>query len=271
MIKDRTIKETINIMSGERGKIMLMILFDLLFIILIINTRYIAANFNRMVFSMISYVGGSAKIISLLLLIILLLLFVFIYSFFKYLVVGSIMDLFTKKNKGFNRFFSFFKLNLTVVLPIALILYIYLIIITLYLNKLLTEQPYSPLKLISAFLLSMIIGLSLILYSYTLLNLMHSIFIKVKNPKKTLRMAFSKSFKIRTYKLYLKNLKILLVFGVIILIIYLFFKVFIFISFQDYLKYYGYYRYILISVLVIGAYFLILFNRLNFYLMSEKK
>ena len=253
-------------MKKNWKKIGLILLFDVLFILLIYNLRFVSANVNGWFFVQFYKINSALRIASILLLAIIeILALVAIYSFFKYLVLVNVNEIFKKTELRLNRFFSFLKLNWIIASPMTILYMVLSIAILTYLGKKAVSGVSSPSAFLFPLLVIIVIIVVLLIYLYTLLNLAHNIFLKEKSLKKMIKQTFISSFKFDTYRIYWHNIKILLVFSVSLLIFYAFMKLFILTSITDYLKYGGIYRNGLYLIAFIAGYFLLLFNRINFY------
>lgn len=270
MAKKKLIRDTFKIMIKNWKKLSLIIAFDILFVLLLINLRFVLANLNVWFYSHIYQTGAVIRSISsILFIIIILLLLIAIYAFFKYIIMNFVEGMFKKTEFEFYRFFSFLKINFLAFIPIIFIFIIFFIGASYFLKNLMANVG-NPLTIVLIFLILMLIALILFIYSYTLLNLFHFIFLKEKKLKKIIKHAFINSFKIRSYKLYWSDIKIIIPALIVLLFIYIFMKFFVLKDFSAYLKYYGLYRIIILSILLLVGYFLVLFNRINFYIFCVK-
>lgn len=275
-MKQITIKGTINLISGNWEKFGLILVFDVLFVLSLLILKFLLANFNRWFIGLASGLGWGVRIAYLFLLVLMLAIFIMAYSFFKYIILDTMRGIFSRKDADFGRFWPFLKANLAILAPIAAISFIFLLSAFSYLGDiaLAGEKP----KFIAVFLGSTVIGLVWIVYSYTLLNLLHFIWLRKNSEKagkmeksgKTAKEAFAASLKAGSYRLYWADFKILLVSGIFILAIHLLAKIFVFSDMTAYLRYGGYYKMLLESLLVIVFYFVVLFNRVNFYSIYSK-
>ena len=271
MKKIGIIKDTVNTMKKNWKKIGLIIVFDILFVLLLINLRFVVVNINGWFFGLfynLESITGIAAISSLVITEFLFL--VAVYSFFKYLVLGNIQEMFRKTGLKFNRFFSFIKLNWIIVGPIIVIYAVFFILATSYLSKKISGGISSPSSLLFNFLIIVLLLLISLIYLYTFINLSHSIFLKEKRLKKVLKLAFINSFKFNSYKIYWSNLKVIFICSIILLVFYAFMKLFVLTSTSAYLRYGGIYRTGLIAIIIVTGYFLLLFNRINFYRITIK-
>ena len=110
-----------------------------------------------------------------------------------------------------------------------------------------------------------VIALVLFTYGYTLFNIAHNIFLKEKSLKKIIKQSLINSFKLKYYEIYWSNIKIIFISLIVFLIFYAFMQLFVLTSMTAYLKYGGAYKIGKNIIIILTAYFLLLFNRINFY------
>lgn len=269
MQKNKPIRDTIQLMKKNWKKIGLIVTFDVLFILSLFNLWFASNELNSWLLNISSTLSGTIiLIISLLALIINSLVLVVIYSFFKYIVLGNIHEIFKKEEFTFNRFFSFLKLNFIIILPIMLFYTVFFISTMAYLGKKMAEgannQSFLILLLLGLFMI-MVAAFAIWVSFYTLLNLAHSMFLKERNLKKILKQSLAKSFKFKAYKIYWSNLKIIAISLGVLAIFYSFMKLFVLSSMTSYLKYGGIYKTGITLIIILAIYSLLLFNRINFY------
>lgn len=264
MQRKRPIRDSIQIMKKNWKQIGLIAIFDILFILLLVNLKVAVSSFNSWFYIWIVQPGPWVSIPSLSIgIIIEVLLLVAVYSFFKYLILGNLYGIFKKKDLNFSRFFSFLKLNWIIWVPFTIVYLAVGMLMLYYINKLMNMGD--PLALIGIFLLIIVIVIILLIYFYTLLNILHSIFLKETNLRKIIKQSFSRSFKLSSYKIYWHNFKVILISSLVLLLFYSFMKLFVLTSMTAYLRYGGIYRWGLNLIMLITGYFLLLFNRINFY------
>ena len=178
-MKKISIRDTINIMKKDWKKTGLIIVFDVLFLLLVINLRFVTANINGWFFGFFYRFEQITNIIALSLLVIIESFFLIaIYSFFKYLILSNIQEMFRKTGLKFNRIFSFIKLNWILIGPIIVVYLILFILTASYLSEKLNAGISNPFSLLFNLLIILLI------YLCTLINLSHFIFLKEKSLKK---------------------------------------------------------------------------------------
>lgn len=266
MKKTRIIKDTLNIMKTNWRNLGLIAVFDMMFILLLANLRVAAAGLNRWFFGLPPNIGSITSIIGLTLIVIIeFLSLAVIYSFFKYLILDNIQEMFRKTGLKFNRLFSFIKLNVLIVCPIMVAYTAAFILTITYFGKKMSEGAINPFSLLLNSLVVMILLLILLIYAYTLVNLSHSAFLKETEMKRALKLALINSLRLDSYKLYWSNLKAIFVYLIILLVYHVSMKLFVLKDTYAYLQYGGIYRTGLIAVTVATGYFLLSFNRISFY------
>lgn len=260
------IGDLVNLIKNNWKKVSLIIVFDVLFLLLILNMRFISVNAAEWIFKIYPGLSDIMKIGSVLLLVIIgSISLIIVYSFFKYLVLGIIQDIFKQEQLRMNRLFSFTKLNLTIGIPTIFIYIIIFVWGTDYLNRWVTSGVKEVVPLFFfLFVISMLV-LMFIVYTHTLFNLAHNTFLREKNLKRTLKQSFMGSFSPKYYRIYWGDIKIIMLSLVVLFIFYVFMKLFVLTTIPAYLKYGGIYKTGLFTILVIGGYFLLLFNRIGFY------
>lgn len=266
MKKNKIVMDTAEFIKKGWQKTGLIILFDILFILLLVKLRFVLANINTRLFISLYGSSGAAQIMAFLPLIVIESgLLILIYSFFKYIILGFIQEMFKKQELGFNRLFPFIKLNWAIGIPAILISFLFFISISAYMSGIVAKGVSNPVLLILNLVVISVIVLVLLVYLYSLLNLSHNIFLREKKLKKVLKEALAGSFKFRHYKIYGANIKIILSSLIILLVFYGLMKLFVLTDISAYLRYGGIYKNGLIAIGALTAYFLLLFNRINFY------
>lgn len=266
MKKDKSIRNSINIMLKNWKNIGLIILFDVLFVMLVVNIRFVYGKINDWFFISSEGLIGIVRSISVLIVILVeIALLIAILSFFKYLILINLREIFKNKELEFNRFFSFLKLNLIIDIPIVLIYFICYVLIIAYIDITFAGGVNDIFKFLFNLILILIGLLIILIYTYTISNSSHTFFLKEHSLKKILKQTFVNSFKLNSYRIYLDNLKIIFVSGAGLYLIYLLIDKLILSNFQVYLKYGDIHKPIITSLSVLILYFLVLFNRINFY------
>ena len=279
MAEQITIKDSLKIISKNRKQFALIAVFDILFVLLLLALKYVFAGFNRWFINLVYQLGFATKISYFVLLLVMIFLFILIYSFFNYMVLDMMDGMFRKIRKtayDFGRFVNFLKVNTAIFLPTAAAFFISAMLAFSYLGDVAMEG--NRLKFLIAFLVSTAVLFMLFIYSYTLLNLSHFIFLSEKTEKKlrgtvkrTAKEAFAKSLKGSSYRVYWADFRILLLFGIFLLVVHMLMKIFVFADMTAYLRYGGYYKTILESLLSIVLYFIVLLNRMSFYFLCREK
>jgi hypothetical protein len=140
-----------------------------------------------------------------------------------------------------------------------------------YLGKIISQERINAFQFTSSFLVIGILCLILFIYIYTFINIFHFSFLKEKNFKKLIKRGIINSVRLNSYKIYWNDLKIISIFAIFLLIIHLLIKSFIFNDFSSYIKHYGNYKIFIISIMILFGYYILLLNRINFYLLFSHK
>ncbi len=269
MPKKRTIREITKLMFKNWKSLLLILTFDILFILLLSQLRFIQISLDNIFFPL--FINKKASwIYSLSYVIFEFILVILTYSFFKYLVITFIQEIYRKTEFKLKSFFSFFKLNLITLIPLIIIFILFLNLVSGYFSNVLLQGGVDPFKIMLVILAVGILFLILFIYIYTLINLLHFTFLKEQSLKKLIKRSIINSWKLDYYKLYWNNFKIVIISAVCLLIIHLIVKSFIFDDFSAYIKYYGAYKLFITSVIALITYFLLIFNRFTWYLDISK-
>lgn len=246
------IKKTLSLIKKNPSQFLYMLLFDFLFVVVVyylsVATKFFTISDSLIVFGIYF--------------LIFLLIILLVYSFFKYLILDLLKSVFGKNELNFKYFFSFYKLNLAVFLVPFILIFIGVLVFAS--SNLL---QYNLTGMVTVIVLSILL-LPVFLFIYTLVNISHSLFVHAKKEK-IVKNALKKSLNIPFYgRIYSYNFLFLLIFLAGWLIADYILKAF---GFSTYLQYYSSYR---IFMWVFGAiilYFTVVFNRINFYLIINKK
>ena len=237
---------------------------DILFLVIFFGIRAFLQNIYPNIFNVFL---DSSNIIQILgpyvLLIGEILLFLIVYSLFKYTVMILVENYFHKIKFSMKNFSRFFKVNLFVLSIASIIIYLVVLLTSNYLNNLIIEGTQNPIIPVLIIMLLVLIWLIILFYFYTIVNLHHFAQNKL-GFLAVVKRAFIDSFSIKTYKLYLEDLKIIYGYiavmgGGIILYILLGFS-----ASSDL------FRTVILFLSLSVLYFLHSINRINFYLNSVK-
>lgn len=260
-----SVKETINILTLNWRKTGLIMMFDALLVSIVSILWFVVRMINVW---FIDHPFGSSQIIPsivfMCLMVLELTLFLTVFSYFQYSVLRIIQEIRRKKAPEFDRFYSFIKLNLAWLVLAGGIFVIYFMTTSPIVIGLEPEGSMSTIKALGIALIVVLIGLALVIYLYTLLNIAHRIFLKEKRLLKIIEKGLINSFRPDMYRLYITDVGVLLAFGFTLFILHIFVKIFVLVNIQAYLNYYGYYKILIASLTILVGYSLLLFNRLNF-------
>jgi len=264
MKKENVLRKINGIMFRNWKNLLLIITFDVLFVLLISNLRFIQISIDNIFFPL--FVNKTAKLMySITYVIFELFLVIFTYSFFKFIVMGFIQKSFKKSEFNLKGFFYFFKLNLIIIMPLIILFVLVLNLIIKYFNNLLSVGGIDPFKFVFIVLAIGILFFVLFIYFYTFINILHFSFLKEQKIKRLIKSSLLRSWKLNFYGVYWENSKIVFMFAIFMLIIHFFAKSFVFNNFSLYVKNFGTYRAFIYWMISLVAYFLLLLNRFIFY------
>ncbi|MBI2208642.1 hypothetical protein HYU50_04035 [Candidatus Woesearchaeota archaeon] len=233
----------------------------LLLYIVIIDVLFLAALFVLgQVFNAISRIISMQQIYTLLLLAVFYYLaLLFIYSFFKYIVLSFLKSAFGKNKIDFNRIGKFYFLN------IIIFVILFLVFFLLSLLAASIKQGIAPYA-------SLLILLLFSVFAYAFVNISHVFFSEGKGLAKSLQLGAKYLGKFSKY--YGVYLTIMFAFAIIVLLFGIFGNLLKITLFQDYnslLKYGDAYTIIFVHAFLIILYLAILFNRYYFYNIAREK
>ena len=245
------IKKTLSLIKKNPSQFLYMLLFDFLFVVVVyylsVATRFFTFSDNLIVFGIYFMIF--------------LLIILLVYSFFKYMILDSLKSVFWKSELNFKDFFSFYKLNLAVFLVPFILIFIGIMVFAS--SNLL---QYNLTGMVTVIVLSILL-LTVLLFIYTLVNISHNLFVHAKKQG-IVKDALKKTLNIPLYgKIYSYNLLFLIVFFAGWLAANYILKS---IGFSTYIQYYQVYRIFIWTFGAIILYFIIVFNRVNFYLIINK-
>ncbi len=250
--KKSLLGKTLSLIRKNPGPFLYMLLFDFL-LAGIIYSLSVATKFFP--------IQDSLVVFGILFLIFLLII-ILVYSFFKYLVLDSLKSVFRKGELNFKDFFSFYKLNLAVFLVPFILIFIGILA---FASSNLLQYDLTGMVLVVVLLILLI---PVLLFIYTLVNMSHTLFVQAKKEK-IVKNALKKSLNIPLYgKIYSYNLFFLIIYLVIWLAANYFLRSS---GFSTYLQYYSGYRIFIWILTTVVVYFIVVFNRVNFYLVVNKK
>lgn len=244
--------------KSNLNKTGLMVLFDALFFILLL---YVFPILNQ-------YIGQSIfvapTVLSFYLFLFLSLIYysmlLFVYSFFKYIVLDYIKSLFENTEFSFNRLGQFYALNIV----IAGIFFGIMILANFLLASI--KPQYRPFVFIA-------IAAPYLLFLYIILNLSHSLFCQGASIKESLKKGFNTTFtKIKVYR---ETILVMILFALVLwLLLYGSGYAIRFLASKNYslyLTYYAYFKQASIIVFYLAFYLAILINRISFYSLAREE
>ncbi len=263
MIKEKRVRDIILLMSRDWKNLLLIITFDILFMLVLSSLRFVQISVDSTLLSLFTTKRASL-IYSITYVIFEFLLIISVYSFFKFLIIKFISESFDKANFRLKDFFSFLKINFVIFIPLIVMFAIVLDLILMFFNSWLSRGGIDPFKFVFVILTMGVLALVLFIFFYTFINKVHFAFLKEQRFGKLLKKGIIGSFRIDSYGMYWSNLKIIFVSGVFLLIIHFFIKSFIFDDFSSYVSNVGIYKVLVYWVIALVLYFLLLINRFNF-------
>jgi hypothetical protein len=167
----------------KNKKILLIILFDILFLVSISAMGYLVNIFFPKD-NILNYLQNRYSIVffALSFSILYLLLLIFIYSFFKYNILDLVRNLFKKTELSFKRLTQFYLLNIIIICSAIII-----ILILDFLLFLLLREQYIQWILFT-------LSIPIIILAYSTINISHSIFIDYKKLKDVLMKSLKITF-----------------------------------------------------------------------------
>ena len=265
MAKKSKIKDIASLMLSNWKTLLLIITFDILFMLSLSSLRFIQLKIDDTLFTLFTN-GKLGLAYSIFYIIFEFSLLILLYSFFKYLVIELIDANLHKSELKLKGFFSFFKLNLIIFIPLIILFVTILNLVVGYLGNLFNQGGIDPFIFAFIIIFMGILFILLFIYIYNLINTLHFAFLKQQNLKKLIKKGIINSFKINNYKIYWTNFKIILIFAIFLLIIHFFVKSFILDDFSSYIRNMGNYKLFIYWAIALIIYSLVLFNRFSFHM-----
>jgi hypothetical protein len=269
MVKKRKIKDITSLMFRDWKNLLLIIIFDVLFMLVLSSLRFVQISLDNMLFSLLANIGKTSLVYSIFYVVLELFLVILVYSFFKYFIVKFIFENFKKAEFKLKELLAFLRLNLIIFIPLIVMFAIVLDLILLFFNKWLSIGGIDPFKFVFVILAIGILSLILFILIYTFINILHFSFLKEPKLGKLLKKGVIDSFRVESYKMYWNNLKIVFTAIAFLLIAHFLVKSFIFNDFSSYVRNLGNYKIFIYSIITLVIYFLLLFNRFNFYISAS--
>lgn len=263
MVKNKTIKEISSLMFKDKRTLLLMIVFDVLFVVLLLSLRFVQVSIDNALFPLFSGWGG--VVYSTFYVIFEVFLAILVYSFFKYFIIKFIHESFEKIEFKIKDFVGFLKLNLIIFIPLIIVIAFILDLVIVLLNNWLSQGGIDPFMFVFVALGIGVLALILFIWIYTFINMIQFSFFKGESFWRLLKKGIVNSFRTESYKIYWDNFKIILVFAVFLLIVHLLAKYIIFSDFSSYIKNIGNYKIFIYWMITLVIYFIVLFNRFKFH------
>ena len=255
-IKESLFLRNLKLAKSNPNKIGLMILFDVLFLISVYALYTLSLFFAQTIFIEKSL---STIFIFLIFSLTYYLIIIFAYSFFKFMILDLIKSLFDITKFSFKRLGLFYSLNII----IAGIFFAILLSFNFILAS--VKQVYAPFVFL-------FLAIPYLLFLYIIINTSHSIFYEGASIKETIKKSFKITF--TKIKIYRETILIMILFALILWLLFLGSGYLIrFIGTKNYATYlttYKYFRHSSIIVFDVIFYFLILINRISFYMTVKK-
>tara|TARA_Y100000310_G_scaffold58837_1_gene54164 strand:- start:875 stop:1678 length:804 start_codon:yes stop_codon:yes gene_type:complete len=237
-----------------------MLLFDVLFILLVVNIRILALGFIEIISPLLAYTPpGVQYFFSVIIFLIVMYIFILIHIVFKYLVVGKSFEILHKEKK--ENLKQFIKLNLMIYTPI-LVLLVFLIVINPTIYSWLSIQNLGRLFIPATILLIVfVIG---ILYLYTLINFIQVKAFNFDSIKTIIKRAFKKTTSAKVYGFYWFDIKVIIGYVIFFIIVTLIARSYLFTTTNAYVNYMGPYKSFISFTSYLIGYIILLYNRLSF-------
>ncbi len=252
-IKKGMFFNTLNLIQKNKNSLLYVVLLDIIFVIALLMLVKIFAKISN------SAIASQQSFQLLALAIIYYLAILFVYSFFKYVVLHLIKSGFSKSKLEFKNLGNFFLLNITLFIILLLVFFALSLIASGI------KEGISPF-------VSLIILLLYFIFAYAFVNLNHVLFSEGKSLTKSLQIALKNFGKLKIY--YGVYAVILAAIAIIILVFSIFGNFLKYTFFQDYnalIQYGDAYTIIFVHSLGIIFYLAILFNRFYFYNIVKEK
>ncbi|MBI2559173.1 hypothetical protein HYW20_07675 [Candidatus Woesearchaeota archaeon] len=250
--------KSFSLLKSNPSKAGLMVLFDILFFAIIfyilpISNAYISHNF----ITPDKFASSSILIVFIVFSLIYYLAILFVYSFFKYCVLGFIRSLFDKTDFSFKRLGQFYSLNII----ITGIFFAAMLLLSFILAN--AREIYRPFVFA-------VLAIPYMLFLYVMLNASHSSFYSGLSIKESVREGFKTTFtRVEVYK---RIILIMILTALILLLLFLGSGYLIRLASKNYTLYLGIYTYFKQASIIIfdlAVYMFILINRVSFYSMSK--
>ena len=235
-----------------------MIFFDLMFIVSVIALYRLSLFFAQ---SIAVPATLPSAIVFIALSLVYYLIISFVYSFFKYSVLGFIKSLFDETEFSFKRIGQFYSLNIV----IAGIFFAVMVLANFLLASI--KAQYRPFVFI-------FLAVPYLLFLYVIVNTSHSLFYQGFSIKDAIRKGFKITF--REIKIYRETILIMILFALLLWLLFFGGGYVVRLvgskNFSLYLNAYAYFKQITIIVFDAVFYLVILINRISFYaLIRENK
>ncbi len=255
-IKNSLFAKSLKLTKSNPGKIGLMILFDIMFLISFFALQKLFRYFST---NLIIPVSFSSVFIFIIFSLIYYLIILFSYTFFKYSILDFIKSLFGKSQFSFSRLGQFYLLNI-------LIIGVFFAIMLLF-NSILVN-----IKQTYALYVFTLLAVPYSLFLYLVINISHSEFYEGDSIKTAIKKSFIKTFtKIKSYR---ETILTMILFALSLWLLFLgsgyLIRLFTSKNYSLYLSTYAYFKQASIIILDLAFYFMILINRISFYAVIKE-
>ncbi|MBR9699350.1 hypothetical protein GOV09_02750 [Candidatus Woesearchaeota archaeon] len=246
-------------MVKKWDKLLLIIGIDALFFVSVWVITSLISRFNSSLYSSILLFNGAIQnIISFLLLLFEIGLLILIYAFFKYIVVDIVQSMFTKKRYTVKRFIRFFIITLVMLLSTGAVISLFVFLTSVYFERLIPTATDAPFKTIFQFIVSIAVAAGIAIYVYLTINIAQFLSLKETSVKKILRLSWI--MPLRSWSLYWLNIQLVFcgalvvgIGGLALILLQL-----------------SYIRIFSLSIAILVAYVIVLFNRIKLYELYSK-
>ena len=254
-IRDSVFLQSFRIVKSNPGISGMIVLFDLMFLVSFLTMQKLS---GYSALAIVPYVNINPLLLLLVLSSIYYLIVLFVYSIFKFSVLGFIKSLFAKSRSSFSEFWKFYMLNLT----IALIFLAVMLVLDYILANL--KPDFAPYVFIV-----MAVPYALILYAAV--NISQSLFFHGNPLVASLKKGFAITF--TEMKRYRETVLVMIITAAALWIIFLgigyLIQVFTSASYTLYLNSYSVFGEALKWAISLVFYFLIFINRISFYKITQ--
>ncbi len=259
--KEKPIRDFIRLLKSHWKQFLIALVFDALFVLLLINGRILAVGFIDLLYQILLYLPFFVQMaVSIVMFFLIMYAAAAAHGVFKYLVLMQLneaLQLHLNMQQGLRRLLS---ATIAAYTPLLAILVVFLLA-NPALNAWLAAQ--NPATLFVPTTIVIIILIALAIYLYTLINYLQIISLHEKSVKEAFRKAFHASFCIGSYAFYWSAIKIIAAYLVLFIVAVILFRAFAATNIS-YVSNIGTFKAVTSFTSYIVMYLIIVFNRVSF-------